>query len=283
MLYLPLTIFLSAFIVVTFKIFSRTGVNSKQAIVVNYLVAVLCGYFILGNDLKVSEIISQSWFPFAVLAGVTLILVFQVFALSTQKAGIAVTAVSSKMSLVIPVSIGLFLYGDHFNVLILFGIILSLVAFYLTFRKKGDKSHSKYFYLPLLLFIGNGCNDSLLKHTEKFYIGGQTLMFLTVAFSASFIIGLVIVAFGHFVKKEKLQFKSLTAGIWLGLLNWGATYFFLLGLKYYDSVVYFPIMNVSIVLISAIAGYVFFKEQLSRINILGISLAVLAIVLIAFA
>lgn len=281
MFYLPLTIFLSALIVVTFKIFSRAGVNSKQAIVVNYFIAILCGFYSLGDDFKISEVVSQSWFPFAIIAGVTLILVFQVFALSTQKAGIAVTAVSSKMSLVIPVSIGLFFYGDHFNVLILVGIMLSLAAFYLTFRRKGDRTHSKYFYLPLLLFIGNGCNDSLLKHAEKIYIGGQTLMFLTVAFSASFIIGLIIIAFSRFVLNEKLQLKNLAPGIWLGLLNWGSTYFFLLGLKYYDSVVFFPIMNVSIVLISAIAGYIFFKERLSRINLFGILLAVSAIVLIA--
>ena len=150
----------------------------------------------------------------------------------------AITAVSSKMSLIIPVSIGLFLYGDPFNMLKLLGIILSLAAFYLTFRKKGDKAHSRYFYLPLLLFIGTGCNDSLLKHAETFYVGEYTLLFLTTAFSASFIVGVMIVTLNYFTKKEKLQIKSLASGIWLGLINWSATYVFLLGLKYSNSVIF---------------------------------------------
>ena len=282
MVYLPLTIFLSTAIVVTFKIFDRMRINSNQAIIVNYIVAILCGYLILGSNLKVSEIFTRSWFPLAVASGTLMIIVFHLFAASTQKAGIVVTAVSSKMSLIIPVSIGLMVYGDRFNIQILIGIILALLAFYFTFTKKGDKTRSKYIYLPLLLFFINGSSDSVFKYAENFYIRGETLMFLTVAFSISFIIGIIIFLFSYFTKKEPFRRKNLYAGIWLGLINWGATYMLLLGLKYYSSVVFFPTMNVSIVLLSAITGYALFKEQLTRTNLMGISLAILAIVLIAF-
>jgi multidrug transporter EmrE-like cation transporter len=50
---------------------------------------------------------------------------------------------------------------------------------------------------------------------------------------------------------------------------------------YYESTFVFPVFNVSIVGITALAGVVFFREKLSAINWLGFALAALAIIVIA--
>ncbi len=284
MLYLFLAILSSSAIVVLFKLFDRFKINNIQAITMNYAIAALFGFFSAPATISVNSITAFSWFPLAILVGITLILVFNVFALSAQKVGVAITAVTSKMSVVIPVSIGIIFYQDKVNLWIIIGIIMSLLAFYLTFKKKtSEKIDKKYFILPLLLFIGNGSNDSLLKHAQKLYIGNETELFLSTAFLFSFIIGLFILLFDIIKLQRELKWKHLIAGVILGALNYASTYFFIRGLSFFQSAVFFPVFNVSIVVIAALVGYLIFSEKLSKTNWIGILMALFAILMIALA
>ncbi|NLF41779.1 MAG: DMT family transporter, partial [Bacteroidales bacterium] len=227
---------------------------------------------------------SNEWFPWALGIGVTFIVVFFLFALSAQKAGVAITAVLSKMSVIIPVSVGIFLYHDDINALKIFGILAAIIAFYLTFKQKGgEKVSKKYLILPLLLFLGNGTNDSLTKHSQMNYVGDEQFLFISTIFSMSLLIGLCIMAYYIIFKGMKITGRSIVAGLILGILNFGSSYFFLLGLYEFESAVFFPIFNVSIVSLSALSGLLFFGERLRPINWLGICIAVGAILLISIA
>ena len=284
MLYLILAILTSSAIVVTFKLFDRYKINNIQAITANYAIAAILGFVTATGVISIHAIIVATWFPFALIVGITLILVFNVFALSSQKAGVAITAVSSKMSVVIPVIIGIIFYHDVVNIWIISGIIISLLAFYLTFKKEENvKLNKKYILLPLLLFLGNGSNDSLLKHSQKFYIGDETELFLSTAFLFSFIIGVIVLFVDLRKNNRMLKIKNIAAGIILGLLNYASTYFFVKGLSHFQSSVFFPVFNVSIVCIAALVGYFIFREKLSKTNWLGILLALAAILIIALA
>ncbi|OIP04296.1 MAG: hypothetical protein AUJ97_02855 [Bacteroidetes bacterium CG2_30_32_10] len=284
MLYLILAILTSSAIVVTFKLFDRYKINNIQAITANYAIAAILGFVTATGVISIHAIIVATWFPFALIVGITLILVFNVFALSSQKAGVAITAVSSKMSVVIPVIIGIIFYHDVVNIWIISGIIISLLAFYLTFKKEENvKLNKKYILLPLLLFLGNGSNDSLLKHSQKFYIGDETELFLSTAFLFSFIIGVIVLFVDLRKNNRMLKIKNIAAGIILGLLNYASSYFFVKGLSHFQSSVFFPVFNVSIVCIAALVGYFIFREKLSKTNWLGILLALAAILIIALA
>jgi len=284
MLYLILAILTSSAIVVIFKLFDSYKINNIQAITANYAIAAVLGFITAPGIISTNAIIVANWFPFALIVGITLILVFNVFALSSQKAGVAITAVSSKMSVVIPVTIGILFYHDIVNIWIIIGIIISLLAFYLTFKKEENvKLNKKYILLPLLLFFGNGSNDSLLKHSQKFYIGDETALFLSTAFLFSFIIGAIVLLIDMLKNNRTLKMKNIAAGVILGLLNYASTYFFIKGLSHFQSSVFFPIFNVSIVCIAALVGYFVFREKLSKTNWLGILLALAAILIIALA
>ena len=283
MIYLIATILFSTAIVISFRLFTHFRIDNLQAITANYLVAaVMCLLFFKG-PVAFSDLPLRSWFPYAGVIGFTFILVFLVFALSAQKAGIAVTSVSSKMSVVIPVSVGIMAYAEPLNVLKLTGIIASLLAFYLTFRKKQEQRIDKrVLILPVLLFLGNGANDTLTKHAQMFHVGeGETLLFLGTVFVSSMVIGSVILLSKALKNKQPMHGRSLLAGIWLGFLNFFSSYFFLLSLGIFESSVFFPVFNVSIVSLSALSGFFFFRERLTPVNWAGIVLALCAILLIA--
>ena len=68
----------------------------------------------------------------AVITGMTFILTFVVFAVSTQRVGVAMTVVSSKMSIVLSVAVGFILLSEPFGIMKIMGILAALAAFFLT-------------------------------------------------------------------------------------------------------------------------------------------------------
>jgi len=282
MIYILLAITLSTLIVVLFKIFPRFEIDNVQAIIVNYLTASLMGFALCNGFGQIASIAQQLWFPYALLSGFFLMFVFNVYATSAQKVGIAITAVSGKMSVVIPVTVGIILYNESLSILRIGGIVLALIALYLTFKKETKFTFNKiYFLLPIVLFLGTGTNDSLLNYTEKRLINNDLMFFLSSAFLISLIFGLLLLLVKHIRTPQKIQKKNIYAGFILGLLNFGSTYYFLVCLGLFDSSMFFPVFNVSMVLSAALLGCLIFKEKLMLINWIGIGLAVTAILLIA--
>jgi drug/metabolite transporter (DMT)-like permease len=280
--YLLAAILTSSAIVITFKVFERWRIDTIIAITVNYLVASLLGFWLCSSVSSPLAAPGQDWFPVALLTGIMLILTFFLYASSAQKVGVAITSVSGKMSVVIPVLLGFIWFREAATWNKIAGIVVALLAFWLTFRK--DRTlpvEKKYFFLPVLLLLGNGILDSLLKMAEGRYIKGDFIFFLSTAFFVSLIIGMTLLIIQSVRKKRLPDWKSLLAGVFLGILNWYSTYFFLVGLRYFDVSLFVPVFNVSIVTTGALAGFFIFREQLRIINWIGIALAVCAILLMA--
>jgi multidrug transporter EmrE-like cation transporter len=285
---LILALLFSTLIMVSFKLFERFRINTIQAITTNYLVAVLCGILMLPVNISPAEMVALPWFHFGVIIGVFFILVFFVFATSARKVGIAITAVSSKMSVIIPVIAGVVLIkNDTLTILKALGIITALIAFYLTFRKKGPVNiRKRWVILPILLFLGNGTNDTLQSYVTNIYgisKSGQVPVLLIIVFTTALCIGILVVAYQRIFLKIRTESRNILAGIVLGLLNYFSTYFFLLTLDKLPNSVFFPVFNAGIVTLSALTGFFVFREKLRPINWAGIALAIAAIVIIAFA
>lgn len=282
MFYLIISILLSTAIIITFRVFNNYKISIVQAITVNYLVASGFGFWSEAGSFNPATLPNQPWFYFAILMGLSLIISFNLFALSAQKAGVAVTAISSRMSVVIPVSLGFLIFGDTSGIVKITGIITGLIAFYLTSKKdKKIAVNSAYIFLPLLLFLAVGTNDSLMKAAEHFYITTDFVPFLATSFGFALIFGLIVFAYKNSRQKNRFEVKNIIAGIFLGLLNWYSTLFVLKGLDLFEVSVFIPVYNVGVVTLAALAGYSIFKEKLSKLNRIGILLAVLAIILIA--
>lgn len=282
MIWFILAIAFSSMIVVTFKLFDRFKVDSIQAITLNYIIALLIGSQTLGMA-GLNEFVTtrHTWVPFAILNGFLFIVVLLSFAASTKAVGIAITSVSSKTSVVLPVSMGFLLLHEGFGYLKMLGIVVALVAIYLSFRDKNAAHKAKQGMLfPLLLFFGTGLNDSVMKYAQVRYVEHQQTAYLMVVFGVALVFGFVLLTYNFIKSNKALNWRSMVGGIVLGVLNWYSTLFMLKAMKVYDSSVLFPIFNSSIVTIAALLGFALFSEKLKPINWVGIALAILAIGLI---
>ncbi len=282
MIFLCAAILISSSLFVIFKFFTRFRINTFQAITFNYLIASIFGFSLFTPNESIITLFSESWFYLAVIEGILFIAVFVLFGISSQKAGVAVTAVASKMSVVIPIIAGIMIYNDSVIFSKIAGIVFALLAFYLSTRKNKDTpTLPKFAFLPLLLFIGNGFVDALIKVAEHFYLYDDKGYFASVIFLTALIIGGTITTYKVIVHKEKIQLRNFIGGSILGIFNFSTTYFKILALAFMESSRMFPILNAGIVSLTALLGVIIFKEKLSLTNWIGILLSVVAIILIS--
>jgi len=289
MLFLIGSIILTSYLTLSFKITERLHINTFQAIVFNYLTCVITGSIFNGHFPINAVAMQQPWFLWALLMGTIFITTFNIVGFTTQQLGVSVASVANKLSLVIPFLFSVFLYHEKATVIKLLGIVLALVAVYLTVKpatdQPGKKANKWLLLLPVLLFAGSGLLDTLIKYTEQRFLNGSNNNdFLITAFGSAAGIGLLVLLIRIITGKQKFEYKAVLAGMAIGLPNYFSIWCLMRVLKQYagNSSAIIPINNMGIVLFSALAAWILFKERLSLLNWLGIVLALGAIALIAF-
>ncbi|MFT5890362.1 MAG: drug/metabolite transporter (DMT)-like permease [Dokdonia sp.] len=286
MIYLLLSIASSSIIFVVFKLFSRFKINTLHAIVVNYITASTLGILLYQGGVVISSIPQQDWFFNAVALGFLFILIFNLMALTTQRSGLSVVSVATKMSVVIPILFGILYYKESLGILKASGIIIALIAVYLASVKSKDGIPFKKTTLifPALVFLGSGIIDISIKYIEGKYLNtGDLPMFLTTVFGTAGIVGLLIIGSQMLRKRFTFDIKNILAGICLGIPNYGSMYFLVKALRHdtFDSSTIFTINNVGVVMISTFIGITLFTEKLQFKNWIGIALAVISIILVS--
>src|SRR5689334_20346454 len=131
MLYLLLAIFGSGVIPVVFRGFESWRINLFWAIPINYIVCVSIGGWLATNGLSVGGLSSGAWLPFAAVQGFLLAVNFFLLARTAQRAGVAIAALASRLSVAIPSVLAFALYGDSMTAVKLAGLSAALLALYL--------------------------------------------------------------------------------------------------------------------------------------------------------
>ena len=287
MFYLLMSVLISSLLFVIFKLFDVFKVNTLQAIVVNYLIALTFGYFSSEVSLEIVEVSNQPWFIGAFLLGFLFISVFNIMAITAQKNGLTVASVAGKMSVVIPVVFGIIVYHESVGVVKIIGIALALVAVYLS-SAKSDSNPVKFKNLlfPLLLFVSSGVIDTSIKYVESNFVpDGEVPLFLATIFTCAFVLGAFFLIIQMINGRFVFHWKNIVGGIALGVPNYYSMVFLLKALqtKGMESSTLFTINNVSIVILTTVFALFFFKEKLIKKNWIGIALAVISILLVVSA
>ena len=285
MIDLGLSVLFSSFIFVVFKLYAVYKVNTVNAIIINYITACLVGIWYYPYELNLASIPQKPWFMGTLALGILFIIVFNIMARTSQQLGVSVASVATKMSLVIPVIVGVLIYGEKLGPIKLLGIALALTAVYFASMKKSRlEFKSKVLWLPLLLFLGSGIIDASIKFLEEFYVDPKEFpIFSSSVFAAAAMTGLVFIITKATRTGISWSVRDTIGGIALGVPNFFSIYFLLKAFQFegLNSASIFTINNVAIVMFSTLLGILLFKEEISLKNWMGIALAVLSIILVA--
>jgi drug/metabolite transporter (DMT)-like permease len=286
MIDLVLGIFFFNIILVLFKLFDRYKVDNLQAIVVNYIVAAFLGLVTSGIENPIDYIISSEWVFYAVSIGVFFVIVFNFLATAAQKVGIAISTVANKMSVIIPVIFAFIVFKDSISALKITGILLALIGVYLT-STSGKKLafDKKYLWIIIIIFIGQGIADCIFNYAQHYHVDeNDAKIFISSMFVAASLTGLAMLIPKYIKRQSRFEVKNIGWGIALGVPNFLTVFYFFRSLEsgFMEASQVYPILNMGVIVLSAITAFLLFKEKLSLSNWLGIGISIIAIVAITF-
>lgn len=283
MIYLILAILFSTGVFVAMRLFERFGLDNHQALMWNYVFATGTGFVVCEKFDTLPQLVAEPWFGLSVLTGFWFIFTYLLMTASTQRSGVTVTSLSSKISVVLPILAGVIFFSEPLSYMTAIGIVLALVALFLVVGGKKDSGDvNKNWLLPILIFFGTGTGDILMKITEQQHAGGDMGFMIAFIYFVALVFGIIIVVSDIIRGKSKWQWKNAIGGIMLGVINYFSTYCVYNAMRYFTNVVLFPIYNIGVVSLTAVIGWLAFKEKLTWKNYLGLAIAIIAVILIAF-
>ena len=287
MIYLILAILFSTGVFVAMRLFERFGLDNHQALMWNYVFASATGFIVCDKFDTLPELVAEPWFGLSILTGFWFIFTYLLMTASTQRSGVTVTSLSSKLSVVLPTLAGVVLFSETLNLVATMGIVLALVALVLVVGGKKNNVKTKgngwiVTLLPVFIFFGTGTGDILMKITEQQNTVGNLGFMIGFIYFVALIFGIIIVVWDIVRGKSRWQWKSAAGGIMLGVINYFSTFCVYNSMRCFDNVVLFPIYNIGVVSLTAIVGWLLFKEKLTWKNYLGLGIAIIAVILITF-
>lgn len=286
MIPLIFSILSSSVIFVIFKLFEHFKIDTFQAIVFNYVTACSLGFLLYGNQWSSQHLQTPTWIPFALICATLFITLFFVMAKSSQINGVASTSIAVKMSMSISLILMMLWHNETINFLKIVGIAFAFLGVYLITSKPDYESKTNAVWMLLFLFFGSGALDFTINVVQESHLNSLSpALFSSIGFGMAGLFGIVILVFNFFTHKTKIALKNILAGCLLGIPNYFSIYLLLVSYKSTglpDSSV-LAITNVSIVILSALIGFVLFREKSTTKKLIGLISSILAIVILYFA
>lgn len=280
MINLILTIFCSASIAIILKINSTRNGDSIVLLAGNYFVASVISLLLFisdGNSTTSINLIPLGMF-------LSLLFVGSIFAFSKSVtlSGAALSTVSSRLSVFVPIILSLVFYDELPNSYQIIGLtltLLTIILFYLSINnsKKGTANKNVFRYL-LLILLGIGIADFFMKVFQENWNSSDKPWFLFWIFFFSFLITLFIVL----RKKKVLDKRTIFWGMTMGVPNIFSSYFLIESLKSFSAIFVYPIVNISIIIITAVMVRIFWKEVWNTYSKLALFSGILSILLLSF-
>lgn len=288
MLYLFLTIICTSALFILFRLYSNLKIDIFQSIVWNYVVCSVTGfiqqYSYLNEALytkHINTVIASS------VLGSCFLPCFFLIGMSTQKAGLTPTTMANKLSMVIPAGFAIVAGLAPFSWLQVIAFLLGIISIYLVTQKNTAEISSDVpkanRYLPWFVFISAGLLDLAILYINKTIASPESVgLFSIHTFVAAASWGVLSLIILILTKNTTFQSKAILSGIVLGIPNYFSVYYLLKTLNHFqhDGSFVFPMLNLCIILFTAIVSYFFFKEKFTIKLTIGLLLASTSILLL---
>lgn len=275
MINLILTIICSTSIALILKHNDSKKGNPVVLLMGNYIVASLLGLFFMINS--GSFLFDLEVLGFGAVLGFIFVLSFFLFTKGVNIAGAALSTVSSRLSVIIPILFSVFIYSEIPGVTQLTGFVFAIGTIFFFYRslktmsKEGMKL-SEYLILFILL-VGIGLGDFGLKVFQHWKTPELKPFFLFSIFFFAFLYTLFYIL----LKKIKVELSAFKLGVVLGIPNIFSSYFLLGALSELPAIIVYPIANIGIILATTFGAVIIWTERLNKYGKIALLSGVIAI------
>ncbi len=305
-IFLFVAILCTSLFAVIFKICQQRGVEVMPVILFNYITAALISVVSVAVNITVTSAPVESCLlppvsiVLALVQGAVFVAGFSMMNWATLRSGVALTTVSARASLVVPVLLSWLILNQPQPAWIptaLIIIAMTLIVMPVGDNGKQQNSDSQGVMTKTSaaialagVFIIYGVSDFSFKliqdSIEKTFADNDLEIHLSsltcMMFLMSSLLALVICLMKGSLHRNRISWKSVGWGFLLGLVNLGCASSVLRALGEMSTGVFYPVYNAGIVMMATLIGVLFFKERIKPWQYVGLLLAVVAIVLFTY-
>ncbi len=246
---------------------------------VNYGTAFILGIIIADTESAREPLVS---ILLAALIGILFIAGLIVFQHSIQINGTGISITVSRLSVVLPILVSIWAFGETAGIAGGIGIIIAVLVMPFSGKdsifSKRNKDKKGLFW-SFILFLIFGLNDSALKIRRELIPSSDPGTYFAVLFATSMIIAVIV----SIVRRERYTAKVFLIGIPLGAVNYGTVYFLAEALEEVSGYTAFTVNSVGIILIGLFVGRFLWGERLRPHNYIFVAGSIPAVILIGSA
>lgn len=263
--------------------FSKEMLDSpKDAVLFNIICGVGAVIFFIASGAE-WQISGFSMAIAAIFAAVTAVAQYMLL-MAMASGSMSYSVLFTYLGMVIPTFFGIVYYGQPLSVMGIIGLVLMIVTIFLGVDFKTDSQMSPKW---LLYAIGNFIMWGIVGICQQIHQNSEFAGEINGFLMYSFIIMTAMygIIFLIMPKKENhsygyLKGKTLPiiliSGIFLGVIN--KINLYLSGAM--ESIIFFPIVNGGVIILSGIAAIAIFREKLNKKQILGIITGIISVCLL---
>ena len=260
-----------------FKGAERLGCRLAVVVSANYLTlgAALTLYLLLRGELTLTGDIAA----LGVVTGCSFICSLSIMTRALARANVAAVLTAFRMSIVVPVVAGAWIWGERIGIVQIVGILLALLGLYMITRGSNTIRSSSIIATLLIVaavFLSQGISHSCLRWVSHAGLDSQKLkVLLVVGWMAGSLGALLVVQPGHRPRRS-----DLLMGLGIGIYNLVALVAILTALSWLSAAAFFPTVACASVMLDGLTAHFFWKERLGPLARVGVCVAVMAVVLV---
>ena len=241
------------------------------------------GLVLFGGIFFDAVAVAYQTFVYATAYAILLIFAQWFYTAALAKGNTAICSTIYSLGFILPTLSGAIIWSEAFSFLDMLGVLCAVSAVIVSGGKPQLKTGKSYYFAPLVIaMLASGGLGIVQKIQQESAYAEQKSIFLLIAFTLAAVISLI---FSLFAKKQgdppfrrgKLAVASCI-GVCFGCCNLLNTT--LAGLL--DSAIFFPTLNIGVILLSMICGVIFFKERILKKEITVLILGGVSILLLNF-
>lgn len=223
---------------------------------------------------------SLAAFAFGAILAILFVSSFFAFTKAVEKTGAAISQTSSRLSVIVPLTLSILFLHEQPTQYQIAGILLAvitIVLFYMSIRNSSESGLNIIDYIYLLgLLSGIGLADFSIKLFQVWRPAMEKPFFLFSIFSFAYIYTALIIL----IKKITVNKRTLVLGAVLGIPNVFSTFFLLSALAQLPAIVVYPLVNIGIILCTAVLAVIFWQEKLNFYGKFALFSGVISIMLL---
>ncbi len=268
-----LAVLCSSLVTILMRASKKHAKNNISMLAVNYVMCTVLGFAFMPKGAVFPQADGAGFALWLGIGnGVLYLASFVLLNVNIRKNGVVLPTTFMKLGAMVPALLAIFVWKEEPSAVQIIGIAAAIAAIVLIHTEKGESRIQSGLGLMLLLVV-TGMASSMSKVYDEYGTAVMENHFLLYTFAVALILCVMLAL----LQKQSFTLMDGVWGLLIGIPNYLSSRFLLLSLAQVPAVIAYPCYSVGSIVLVTLSGVAFFKEKLSRRQLIAIVIILAAL------